>query len=169
MRSRRSRKLSHTQTSVPCGTLNQGHIMTLHTYTSQPITRTEINFQHFTDSKILLQVKMLQVKGTMPRSNQGHTIILHTYIPLSMSQPSTMYQLMVSQGQTEQDFKIKIIPCPCTLTNPNQFQDKILKIKVTMTRSEVKSMSCLHPPTSVTMKHELPIPSSFCNLAWTRF
>ena len=52
--------------------------------------------------------------------------------------------------------------------------NKILKVKVTMTRSKVKSRSHhdaadLQPLTNVPTKHQLPTPYSFRDIAQTRF
>ena len=52
--------------------------------------------------------------------------------------------------------------------------DKILKVKVTTTRSKVKSKSHhdgahLHPLTNVPTKYQLPTPYSFRDIARTRF
>ena len=86
--------------------------------------------------------------------------------------------------------QIKVTPCRCTPTTPNQcpYQvstsytlkflryspDEILKVKVTIARSKVKSRSHhdvahLHPLTNVPTNYQLPTPYCFRHIAWTRF
>ena len=62
----------------------------------------------------------------------------------------------------------------CTLWNPRNSPDKILSVKVTTTRSKVKSKShhdeaYLHLLTNVPTKYQLPIPYCFRDIARTRF
>ena len=61
-----------------------------------------------------------------------------------------------------------------TLRFPRYSPDKILEVKVTMARSNVKSRSHhdvghLHPLTNVPTKYQLPTPYSFRDIARTRF
>ena len=86
-------------------------------------------------------------------SNQGHTMTLHTYIP----QPCP-YQ----------------VPTSYTLQFLRYSPGNILKVKVTTTRSEVKSRSHhnvahLHPLSSVPTKYQLPTPYACRDIARTRF
>ena len=86
--------------------------------------------------------------------------------------------------------RIKVTPWQCTATSSHQCPyevstsytlqflryntDKILKIKVTMARSKVKSRSHydiahLHLSTNVPTKYQLPKPYGFRDIAQTRF
>ena len=61
-----------------------------------------------------------------------------------------------------------------TLWNLRNSPDKILKLMVTMTRSQVKSRSHhdvahLQPLTNITTKYQLPTPYGFRDIAQTRF
>ena len=67
--------------------------------------------------------------------------------------------------------KVKFLIC---IKRQTQRCNKILKVKVTTTRSKVKSRShhdvaYLHPLTDVPTKYQLPTPYSFCDIARTRF
>ena len=86
--------------------------------------------------------------------------------------------------------QIKVTPWHCTPTPPNQCPNqvstfytlwfpryspnKILKVKVTMARSKIKSRSDhdaahLQPPTNVPTKYQLPTPYGFWDIARTKF
>ena len=69
----RSRSLQQGQRS------NQGHIMTLHTYTSQPMSLPSINFLYLMLLD-LAQTRFYRSRSLRQgqRSNQGHTMTLHT-------------------------------------------------------------------------------------------
>ena len=85
----RSRSLRQGQRS------NQGHTMTLHTYTAQPISLPSINFLHIMVSDIV-RTRFYRSRSLQQgqRSNQGHTMTLHTYTPNQCSyQVSTSYTL----------------------------------------------------------------------------
>ena len=71
-------------------------------------------------------------------------------------------------------FEIQAFLCFAFLKQVSQRCNKILKVKVTTTRSKVKSRSHhdaahLHPLTNVPTKHQLPTPYSFRDIARTSF
>ena len=168
-RSQQSLKVSHTQTSVPQGTLNNQLQQSIYLCHKTKISQY-VRWTHFGRAKV-----------------KDHTMI-HTYTPQPMSLPSVkLLHLMESKKQPGQDFKthghydkvkgeIKVTPRQCTRTPPNQcpYQvsisytlrflrycpDKILKVKVTTARSKVKSRSHhnvahLQQLTNVPIKYQL--------------
>ena len=85
------------------------------------------------------------------RPNQGHNMMLHTYNPETMS-----------------------VPCFLLLLVSEISPKKILKIKVTPTRSKVNLMSNhdiahLQCPINVPAKYKLLIPFSFFDIVWTPY
>ena len=96
----RSRSLQQNQK------LNQGHTMTLHTYTSN-----QCSYQVSTSYALLFMSyspdKILKVKVTTARSNQGHTMTLHTYTPNQCRyQISTFYALWFTRYSPDKIFKV---------------------------------------------------------------
>ena len=135
----RSRSLRQGQKS------NQGHTMTLHTYTQCPYqvsTSYILQFLRYSPDKILY------VKVTMARSkvkSRSHHDVAHLHLLTNVpTKVSTSY----------------------TLRFPRYSTGKIFKLKVTAARSKVKSRSHhdiahLHLLTNVPIKYQLPTPYSF--------
>ena len=127
-------------------------------------------------------------------------MLLHTYTTKPISLPSENFlHVTVSEVQPRQDFigqglygkvtsQIKVRPCLCRSTTPNQcpYQvstsytiwllryspNKILQVKVTTARSQVKWRSDhvvahLQPPTNVPTMYQLPTPYSYQGIALT--
>ena len=121
--------------------------MRLHTYNPPPMSLSSINYLHLTVSEILPESRFYRSRSLRQgqRSNQGQTMTLHTYTPNQCP-----YQVSTSY----------------TLRFPRYSPDKIFKLKVTTTRSKVKSRSDhdvahLHLLTNIPTKYQLPTPCGF--------
>ena len=134
---------------------NQVHTMTLHIYIPQRMSH-QVSTCYALHFQGTAQKRSLKVKVTVTRSNQDHTVTHLGPHPMVLSSIRFL-QLIVSKKWTRsQRPKIKskshhdmelLHPHPCKISTsyilqfPRYSLDKILKVKITISGSKVKSRS----------------------------